>query len=283
MNDPHLYQSIAARGICKELFDEPLGSFVLTTIKEDEILQQGTVKGVSYRLTIRLVRWTGRTTPQQIAMLSRLFFEVYPKMHERFGKAGESPTDITLDIENRGYGIAWNAGSLVHLHDGWLEKCPEDFDCITHELAHAIQNGWAGETLEYDSYIERFADACRYLYAFEDGKYNDVHWQLQTIEEEATRKDSVRFLVWLDHFYSTRENDLLLNYFKVCRGGKYPAADWKRAWDEIFCGSALAGCDIDDVFMQYANSPFARLSTKKEGGTSPMLAAHDLRKSTRSP
>ena len=202
-------------------------------------------------------------------------------MYRRFGLAGQSPTKITLDIENRGYGIAWCAGNLVHLHDGWLEKCPEDYDCITHELAHAIQNGWDGEKLEYDSFIERFADACRYLYAFEDGRYNDLHWRMQTVSGEPTRADSVRFLVYLDYFYSTEENDLLLKYFKVCRQGKFPSAEWSKAWKEIFEGSALEGREIDDVFSDYLQSEFATLSTRTQKGSSPLLSKYDVRRFTR--
>ena len=273
--------TIAEKGICTEMFDAYLGDFVTTTLTTKEVKQVGTVDGVTYKLTIRLTRWTGRTTPAQIVVLARLFWANYPKMYKRFGAAGESPTEITLDIENRGYGIAWNAGKLVHLHDGWLEQCPEDYDCITHELAHAIQNGWDGKTLEYDSFIERFADACRYLYAFNDGEFNDKGWHMQTLHHEPTREDSVRFLVWFDYFFSTPENDLLLNYFKVCRSEQYPKENWKQAWADIFKGSALEGRDIDDIYAEYAASEFATLPTGTHRGPSPLLSKYDVRRYTR--
>ncbi len=273
---------ISEKGISPEMFDAYLGDFVTTTLTTKEVKQVGTADGVEYKLTIRLTRWTGRTTPAQIVVLSRLFWANYPKMYERFGAAGESPTEITLDIENKGYGIAWNSGKLVHLHDGWLEQYPEDYDCITHELAHAIQNGWDGATLEYEDFIERFADACRYLYAFRDGEYNDKDWQMQVLDREPTREDSVRFLVWFDYFYSTEDNDLLLNYFKVCRGEKYPTANWKEAWAEIFKGSALEGRDIDDIYAEYAASEFAVLSTSTRNGPSALLEKYNVRRHTKS-
>jgi len=272
---------IAEKGISPEMFDAYLGDFVTTTLTVKEVRQVGTVNGVEYHLTIRLTRWTGRTTPEQIVVLSRLFWANYPKMYDRFGAAAESPTKITLDIENKGYGIAWNAGNLVHLHDGWLEKYPEDYDCITHELAHAIQSEWDGATLEYDSFIERFADACRYLYAFSNGEYNDRHWQMQILSKEPTREDSVRFLVWFDYFYSTEDNDLLLRYFTICGSNQYPTDQWKEAWAEIFRGSALEGRDIDDIYAEYAASEFASLSTIAENGISPLLARYDVRRYTK--
>ncbi len=269
------------KGITPAIFDEYLGDFVKTTLITNNIVQNGNVNGTDYELKIRLTRWTGKTSVEQIVILSRLFWQCYPKMYERFGAVGESPTKITLDIENRGYGIAWNAGKLVHLHDGWLGKWTDDYDCITHELAHAIQNGWEDEKCEFGGFIERFADAARYLYAFNNGEYNDWGWQMQTIEREPTREDSVRFLVWFDYFYSTPENDLLLNFFRVCRECKYPAADWNEAWAEIFKGSALEGRAIDDIYAEFAASEFATLSTKGKNGTSPLLEKYDVRRYTK--
>ena len=259
-------------------FDLYLGSFVKTIIEGTEIRQSGRVNGIDFSLTILLDKWAGLTDIPKIVTVSRLFWQCYPKMHARFGTAGESPTDVRLRIENEGYGIAWAAGNLVHLHDRWLHDNPNDFDCLTHEFAHVIQNGWDGDSLEYSDYIERFADCCRYLYAFENGKYNDGHWQLQTIRHERDRKSSVRFLVWLDHFYSTEENDLLLNFFAVCRSERYPTSEWDKAWEKILSGSALADLSIDKVFEMYATSEFAALSSLRREGESALLASYPLRK-----
>lgn len=269
---------ILKQGFTVAAFDEYLGDIVTTAISGDNIVQTGTVNGTAFKLTIRLRRWAGKTSPEQIVTLSRLFWQCYPRMFKRFGRAGESPTKITLNIEDRGYEIAWQMNNLVHLHDGWLQQWPDDFDCITHELAHAIQNGWEGNRLEYDGYIERFADACRYIYAFENGIYNDPQWSLQTVSREKTREESTRFLVWFDYQYSTPECDLLLKYFTVCRSEKYPTHMWKDAWAEIFKGSALEGRDIEDVWNEYANSEFATLSTHGENGSSPLLEKYDVRK-----
>ena len=269
---------ILKQGFTTAAFDEYLGDFVTTSISEDNIVQTGSVEGTAFKLTIRLRRWAGKTTPAQIVTLSRLFWQCYPRMYRRFGKAGESPTKISLNIEDRGYEIAWQMNNLIHLHDGWLQRYPDDFDCITHELAHAIQNGWEGNRLEYDDYIERFADVCRYIYAFENGKYNDPQWELQPVEVEDHRKDSNRFPVWFDYQYSTPDCDLLLKYFTVCRSEKYPKHMWKEAWTEIFKGSALEGRDIEDVWKEYAASEFAALSTGTgENGTSPLLEKYDVR------
>ena len=97
---------ILKQGFTTAAFDEYLGDFVTTSISEDNIVQTGSVEGTAFKLTIRLRRWAGKTTPAQIVTLSRLFWQCYPRMYRRFGKAGESPTKISLNIEDRGYEIA---------------------------------------------------------------------------------------------------------------------------------------------------------------------------------
>ena len=181
-----------------ELFTAELNGIDISVTK-DSILEKGTVNGQNYSLTINLSKWERFTTPEQMVVLSRLFWQCYPKMYARFSDLSSPPTDVTLAIENEGYEVAWASGRLVHLHDQWLYRFPEDYDCITHELAHVIQNGWDDTYLENSGYIERFADCCRYEYALDNGYYNDGEWTLQTIADDSSRGESVRFFVWLDY------------------------------------------------------------------------------------
>lgn len=272
-----VYKGISYFGINQSAFDEHLGDTVTTSIGMNSVKQTGTVNGTDFTFTITLEKWAEKTKPEQIVILSRLFWQCYPRMYQRFGEAGQSPTSVTLDIENGGYEIASASDNFVHLHDEWLANNKNDYDCITHELAHVIQNGWDGNKCEYSGFIERFADCCRYLYAFDNGKYNDSNWELQTIKNESTRETSVRFLVWLDYNYSTEEVDLLLNFFKVCRSKKYPANKWNDAWAEIFKGTTLEGKSIEEVWQSYVTSEFATLSSKGQFGTSPLLKKYKIR------
>ncbi len=251
---------------------------VQTKLTDRRIVQTGTVGETEYQFTIDLEKWAKNTSPAQIVTISELFWECYPRMYQRFGAAGESPTEVTLAIENEGYEIAETSGNFVHLHDQWLHDYPTDYDCLTHEFAHVIQNGWNGETLEFDSYTERFADYCRFVYAFDRGSYNDACWTLQTVEAEPDRESSVRFLVWLDYTCSTPDHDLMLTYFDVCRNRQYPSGEWDAAWQEIFAGTALEGMSIDEVWDMYAASDFAYLfSVADPPETSELLAAYDVR------
>lgn len=245
---------------CRSTVENTL-SGVTVSADGDFISEYGSVNGIDYSLTLDLQNWDSFTTPEQMAELSRLFWQVYPKMYERFCDLSAAPLNVILAIEDNGYEIAEAGGDLVHIHDRWLYNNPGDYDCITHELAHIIQAGWDGNSLEYSSYIERFADCCRFEYAMDGGAYNDYVWDLQTVDFENTRESSVRFLVWLDCFYSGQGVDVLRNYFNTCRNSGYQSYQWDQAWADILSGTSLAGTDIDTVWDMYANSDFARIST----------------------
>ena len=236
------------------------------------------VNGRNYTFTIDLTGWDGYTTEEQIGTISELFWEVYPAMYERFGVYSEAPTEVTLAIEDYGYEIAETAGAWVHLHDRWLYEWPDDYDCLTHEFAHVIQNGWDGQYLEYDSYIERFADFCRYEYAYDNGYYNDHAWTLQTVADEPDRETSVRFLVWLDCLYSTPDNDILLRYYETCYDCRYESEYWGDAWAYILDGSPLEDLTINEVFEMYRSSDFAMMSSYAEpGGESELESNYEVR------
>ncbi len=156
-------------GLSPQMFRAALPG-VEVTIDGDSVLQTGTVSGQDYTLTLNLSKWEKHTTPEQLVTLSRLFWQCYPRMWARYADISGAPSEVTLAVENEGYEVASAGGSFVHLHDQWLERYPEDFDCITHELAHVIQNGWDGNYLEDSGYIERFADCSRYEYAIDNVK-----------------------------------------------------------------------------------------------------------------
>lgn len=262
---------------------ERLDKEINIEFKDKTVIESGKIKGRRYSLTFELSDWAGNTTADKIGELSRLFWQVYPVLYERFGKYSDAPSDVVLIIENKGYEIAEAWENKIHLHDMWLWNYPEDYDCITHELAHIIQNGWNGENLEYDSYIERFADYCRFIYCVDDGRYNDHGWTLQTAKDESSRETSVRFLVWLDYNLSGSGRDFMKDYYLICTKGEYPSSEWDSAWKKLFEGTAFEGRDIDEVWKEYQTSDFAILSSyAATGETSELLAKYDARKKAKS-
>ena len=264
-------------GLGERAFAELISKGIDVTVNEKSILFEGRVGANDYTLTLQLDKWAGNTTASQIVTCVNLFFDVYPPMFERFGAAGGSPTSVTLAVENEGYGIASTGGNFVHIHDMWLHNHPNDYDCLTHEFAHVIQYGWDGNYCEVSGYIEMFADCCRFLYATENGRYNDLGWSIGSPGDNSTHTNTVRFLVWMDYTYSTEDNDLLLKFFTACKNKQYRSNRWAQAWTWIFAGSGLAGKTASEAFDIFKNSEFASLSTRADFGVSPLNARYDVR------
>lgn len=258
-----------------------------------QVILRGEVLDETFTLVVDLKGAEGYTTPEQVVTCAKLFWYCYPRLYIRYGKTNpNTPTSVTLKIENFGYEIASASGSEVHLYDQWLYNNKYDYDCLTHEFTHIIQGGWQGGYVPSkgtDTYmIERFADANRFLYAYQNGKYNDLGWELQTINTESSYDKSVRFWVWLDYTYSTPEVDILqrIAYFVSLRDRKYSQATWEprgAAWKDVFKGTGAEGKNILQLWDEYAADPMAKLSSKanRAGSLSPLLQKTPLRTAIR--
>jgi len=256
--------------------------------KSKSITMKASVNGTNFTFTVGLTKWAGYTSPEQIVTCSKLFWYCYPQMFARLANDG-SPTSVFLNFENEGYEVASAGGNAVHIHDQWLHDHPSDFDCLTHEFAHVIQGGWNGNfspAYEGDTYmIERFADYCRYIYAFDKGRYNDFGWDLQTASTENTYYKSVRLWVWIDYTYSTDKIDIMKRINKYVQAGDRSAIskNWGTdgpMWDKVFKGTEAEGKTITELWDLYTASSFSKLSTKprKVGDRSALEREFDVRK-----
>ncbi len=260
---------------CREL--DGIKTTVLA--KSKIIIMKGKINGKSFTLNINLSKSDGNTSPEQIVTCAKLFWHCYPVMYARFA-TDKTPTSVNLNFENEGYEVASASGNSVHIHDEWLKNNPTDYDCLTHEFSHVIQSGWDGNyvpTSGEDTYmIERFADYCRFLYAYNGGYYNDRGWELQTSETENSYVSGVRFWVWLDYTYSTKEIDIINNIQQAVNKKSYKRSDWEstgKAWDEIFKGTGALGKSLDELWEEYTASEICNLSSKspRPGSLSPLL------------
>ena len=266
-------------GLDASAFSELAAKGITATVNENEkkVVLTGRVGSVDYTHTIDLANWSGLITAEQVVECANLFFDVYPKMYDRFHDAGGCPATLTVTIDPDVYSPAATGGNHCWVNEQYLSDHPNDFDCLTHEYAHTIQNGWDGNYCEVSGYIEQFADAARYLYATDSGRKNDTGWNIGPEDSSSTRTASTRFLLWLDYAYSTPGNDLLVKFFTACKNKQYRANKWSQAWTYIFQGSGLAGKTADQAWQEYLASDFATLSTKAVYGVSPLEAKYNVR------
>ncbi len=262
---------------------------VTVSKRSQQITLRAKINSEIFTLNINLSGASGYTTPEQIVTVAKLFWYCYPQMYARFA-ISTTPTNITIKFEDSGYEVASAGGSQIHIHDQWLKNNPQDFDCLTHELAHIIQSGWDGNYCpaygEDTFMIERFADYCRYLYAFKGGYYNDTVWELQSISSENTYYKSVRFWVWLDYTYSTADADIMKRIQTAVTSKTYGNDAWEptgEAWTVMFEGTNAAGKDLNTLWDEYAATDIATATAKARelGGKSNLLIKAPLRTAAR--
>lgn len=136
--------------------------------------------------------------------------------------------------------------------------------------------------------IERFADYCRYLYSYQNGMYNDLTWDLQTVSTENAYYSGVRFWVWLDYTYSTPEIDIMQRMASLIalEDRKYSAKQWEpdgTAWHTVFKGTGAEGRNLHQLWDEYAATKMATLSSRanRKGSVSPLLREAPLRQALR--
>lgn len=272
-----------------ELFTTP---GVDTVVGYKKITQTAYLYGVNFKLTLDLADWEQKTTPQQVITLTDLFWNCYPKMYARFVKATKCPSEVTIKIQQNVYvmnnGVkqyvpAYALFDTVTLDDSQLKNSPRDYDFLTHELGHVINNIFYTYQCDYidRDYVERVAEYFRYVYAYQGGSFNDDHWTLATSKYETARENSNRFLIWLDYRYSSDNKDIIFEFLKTWCNLEYKADNWDEAWAKIFAGTELEGMTIDEVWEEYRKDPFSKAvasaNAKNPDNNSDLIQQYNVR------
>jgi len=168
----------------------------------------------------------------------KVFFQVYPKLVNRFNP--QAPTTVYFIIDPTYTGVAYaTGGATVYYSANYLKSNPNDIDVVTHEVMHVVQAyanglGWLTEGL---------ADYARFTYGIDNTAAN---WALPPYAPGQNYTDSyrvtARFLVWLDKKYSPAViNELDANL----RAGTYQADVWVK----------LTGKTLNDLWLNYSQNP----------------------------
>ena len=229
-----------------------------------------TVKGVKYSLTIDLKAEDGSMSEAQIKNITDLFYEVYPQLYDRFGAYNNAPTDVTFCFETNytHEGISRVVDGIIYVNGKYFADKKDHYDLLTHELGHTVMNIWYTQNME-EGALENFADYCRYVYSYQNGKYNDSEWLLRDTyyDREHGRKNSVRFLVWLDYVTNSSDKDILRDYYEICEDGKYPRGEWAaKVWPKLFKNTQFKNKSIDEVWQIYLYSDFSHYDSQSKNG-----------------
>lgn len=176
-----------------------------------------------------------RTRAETVAHMKEVFFEVYPRLTERFN-AG-APDTVNFIIGPASF-VAGASGDAVTYQTEWMLDHPEDYDVVVHEVMHLVQAypsgpGWLTEGI---------ADYVRHHY----GVNNEAAgWQLQPPTAGSSYTDgygtTARFLIWVESRY-----DMLVDFLDATiRAGSYDSSIW----------AAYTGRTVDELWADYLANP----------------------------
>ncbi|HBN79426.1 MAG TPA: hypothetical protein DD473_27125 [Planctomycetaceae bacterium] len=168
--------------------------------------------------------------------------ELILKWHPRLSnllptKGFEPPRSIVLKIENTERGIAATTGAKITVSSHWIEKHPQDFGLVLHELVHVIQTY---PSVDPWGLTEGIADYLRW------GIHEGQAQAKFPIPQEAGgyRKGyqaAAGFLLWIE---SDIDPGLVKKLNTAMRKGKYQ--------ESIF--EAESGKTLDELWKGYRNS-----------------------------
>lgn len=189
--------------------------------------------------TLIFINKDPKLKPQTIADLKSVFWKVYPQQVKRFNKQSAKTVTVMVGNEYKGVGATWK--SVVKIDQDWLANNPTDFDLLTHELMHVVQNypypipdPWLTDSI---------ADYARYTFGVDNGR---AGWSLPPYSVgqsyNHTYRIGARFLVWLEKH---KRKDIVDRVNQALYQGVYTKELWPK----------LTGNTLDELWSAYAANP----------------------------
>jgi hypothetical protein len=174
--------------------------------------------------------------PETVEHMRELFFDVYPKLVDRFNRG--APLSVNFTIGPATF-IAGASGNSVTYQSQYLFQHPEDYDVVVHEVMHIVQSYVSAP----DGFTEGIADYARYRYGVNN---QAAGWTMQMPAAGSKYTDgygvTARFLVWVEARYKVAVVDALN---AAIRGGSYDTGLW----------ISVTGKTVDALWAEYIADP----------------------------
>ena len=179
----------------------------------------------------------GEEAPAHRALFEELYFACYPVMREVYGTT--DATEVTIFFHHAPDSIAYTDGQSIFVSIEYMDAHPEDYNLLTHELFHVVQNGYAGDDPFIPVLTEGLADYARAQYGYRQ----DDNWVLSSWQEGQSYMDSYRvtggFLNWISQRYGERT---IIRLNRTLHEGRYTADVWQN----------YTGQTLDALWAEYA-------------------------------
>ena len=155
--------------------------------------------------------WKDVTVDGYLEELTKLFYNSYPRLYQRWGN-GTEPTTITFKADKNYDGVAYCQGTTVCVSTKYANSHPNDIGFFSHEITHSVQQ-YSGK-LNYGDKVawwtENMANygGFRYFH-WSNPKYVQVYEATDTSLQDWGYEqygNNKWFFAYMDSKYPTRKN-----------------------------------------------------------------------------
>jgi hypothetical protein len=159
----------------------------------------------------------------------------YPRIDDVLGGGGKPPRKVTLVFKRDMKGVAGTSGDRIAISEEWVQKHPDDFGMVIHELTHVVQ-GYP----KYDPawLVEGIADYVRYRH-FEPDHMPRVRPKKAGYREGYGA--AAAFLAWVE---KAHDKQIVPKLNRALRAGKYREALFKD----------YTGKDLDQLWRDFTQA-----------------------------
>lgn len=155
--------------------------------------------------------WKDVTVDGYLEELTKLFYNSYPRLYQRWGN-GTEPTTITFKADNNYDGVAYCQGTTVCVSTKYANSHPNDIGFFSHEITHSVQQ-YSGKLNYGDDvawWTENMANygGFRYFH-WSNPKYVQVYEATDTSLQDWGYEqygNNKWFFAYMDSKYPTRKN-----------------------------------------------------------------------------
>ena len=155
--------------------------------------------------------WKDVTVDGYLEELTKLFYNSYPRLYQRWGN-GTEPTTITFKADNNYDGVAYCQGTTVCVSTKYANSHPKDIGFFSHEITHSVQQ-YSGKLNYGDDvawWTENMANygGFRYFH-WSNPKYVQVYEATDTSLQDWGYEqygNNKWFFAYMDSKYPTRKN-----------------------------------------------------------------------------
>lgn len=155
--------------------------------------------------------WKDVTVDGYLEELTKLFYNSYPRLYQRWGN-GTEPTTITFKADNNYDGVAYCQGTTVCVSTAYANSHPTDIGFFSHEITHSVQQ-YSGKLNYGDDvawWTENMANygGFRYFH-WSNPKYVQIYEATDTSLQDWGYQqygNNKWFFAYMDSKYPTRKN-----------------------------------------------------------------------------